>query len=128
MNLIPSEKCTKAELLKIIELKNSGIEHLKKEIEKEQARTQDANYVSRQHGERVQRLLVTLKESYLTNLSDMKSLSNFLSIYENEHMTHREKKYLGTKLRQVIDKLIEDKMSALNFAKNFTTLEEDLPF
>lgn len=127
MNFIPSLKSTKAELLKIIELKDNGLEKLRSDLEKQCGRTQDALMENRRHGERIEKLLEQLKNAYLTNLSDIKSISTYLSIYETESMTHREKSYLGKKLRHVIDLLIEERMQSMKFKKDITP-EDEIPF
>lgn len=128
------EKITKKELLgiigereKTINLKNEGIEFLKKEIEKQQARTTDTVKLSNSRAEQISKLKNQLKNAYLQGLSDVKSISALILIYETDSMTHREKDYLGKKLRQVIDKIIEQRMDEIGFSKEFGT-NDDLPF
>lgn len=57
----------------------------------------------------------------LENIADIKSLKTMLSIYENDGMTHREKAYLGGKLGEAIDNIINRKITKLDN-------NNDLPF
>ena len=129
-----ADKITKKELLEIIEskdraidAKNSGIDSLKKQIDSLQGRLSDAISLSNKRQEDLQTLRNDLKNAYLQGLSDIKSISALLLIYETESMTHREKKYLGEKLRHVIDEIVKQRMAQIGFAKGFN-VEADLPF
>lgn len=121
------DKITKRELLEIIEAKDRGIEFLRKEVEKQQERTTDTVKLSNARAEQISKLKNQLKNAYLQGLSDVKSISALILIYETETMTHREKDYLGKKLRQVIDKIIEQRMDEIGFSREFGT-NDDLPF
>ena len=67
----------------------------------------------------------------LNSIADLKTVKNFLSIYEGEAMTHKEKAYLGGKINTVIDKIISEKLNNLSNELKFDSIsgyDDGLPF
>lgn len=84
-----------------------------------------ANENYRREQDKVKKLHSQLRFTHLENIADIKSLQKMLSIYENEVMTHREKAYLGRKINQVIQIMVDEKIKGLDSAFR---LDDDMPF
>lgn len=122
MNL---DKITKKELAEVIDEQRNTIEKLKSELKSFEQKNYSANENYRREQDKVKGLHSQLRFTHLENIADIKSLQKMLSIYENEAMTHREKAYLGRKLSQVIQNMVDEKIKGLDSAFR---LDDDMPF
>lgn len=107
-----------------IELKKV-IEKLKSDLKLFEQKNYSANENYRREQDKVKELHSQLRFTHLENIAEIKSLQKMLSIYENEAMTHREKAYLGRKISQVIQIMVDEKIKGLDSAFR---LEGDMPF
>lgn len=122
MNL---DKTTKKELAEVIDEQRNTIEKLNSELKSFEQKNYSANENYRREQDKVKELHSQLRFTHLENIADIKSLQKMLSIYENEAMTHREKAYLGRKLSQVIQIMVDEKIKGLDSAFR---LDDDMPF
>lgn len=122
MNL---DKITKKELLAVIDEQRNTIEKLNRELKKNEQKNYSTNENYRREQDKVKELHSQLRLTHLENIADIKSLQNMLSIYENKAMTHNEKAYLGSKLKKVIQNIVDEKIKRLD---SVFCLDDDIPF
>lgn len=119
------KRTTKAQLAEALDEQRNTIEKLKNEIAILKHNEQRSFNKYRNEQKKVEEASRKINLLRLENISDIKSLQNMLSIHTSQAMTHREKEYLGRKLNQVIQSMVDERIKEI---ENDLDVNSNLPF
>lgn len=119
------KRITKAQLAEALDEQRETIEQLKNQIAILKHDEQRSFNKYRNEQKKVEEASRKINLLRLENISDIKSLQNMLSIHTSQAMTHREKEYLGRKLNQVIQIMVDEKIKNL---EHEIDVADSLPF